>query len=81
MNLWSEKKLSVVVCSFALGQPKIFFRRPCRDAFEKGDFQVFFCIFEWENCISVSVKNRFGVKMHRFGHEEQDKNVFGSIFA
>ena len=68
----------VRVCN---GAAENFFWRPCRDAFEKCDFQVFFSTNEWENCISVSVKNRFGVKMHRIGHEEHEKNVFGSSFV
>ena len=29
----------------------------------------------------MSVKNRFGVKMHRIGYEEHEKNVFESSFA
>ena len=42
---------------------------------------MFFSMNEWENCISVSVKNRFGVKMHRISHEEHDKNIFESSFV
>ena len=47
---------------------------------KKVIFSVFFKN-EWENCISVSVKNCFGVKMHRIGHKEHEKNIFESSFA
>ena len=80
VNLWSEEKLFVVVCSFATTHWKIFFDDPAGMPLKKVIFKCFLYI-QWENCISLSVKNRFGVKMHRIGHEEHEKNVFESSFA